>query len=143
MSEPHGTREEVAQAREHAEAHVPYMKVFYALLVFTVLEYFYAKLASGMGFSLGALVLGLMILAVTKASLVGIYFMHLKFEGRWVYLMLVPASLLALVLIFALYPDIGQQRTADADAADDEVTSMSAPLNPGPPASANASASRT
>ena len=29
------------------------MKVFYALLVFTVLEYFYAKLANGLGFSLG------------------------------------------------------------------------------------------
>lgn len=125
MTEPHRTYDE----QQHVESHAPYMKVFFALLIFTVLEYFYAKLASGAGFSLGALILGLMVLAVTKASLVGIYFMHLKFEGRWVYLMLVPASILALVLIFALYPDIGQQRTADEDAVDDEVAS--APLVPG------------
>ena len=129
MTEPHRTYDE----QQHVESHAPYMKVFFALLIFTVLEYFYAKLASGMGFSLGALVLGLMTLAVTKAGLVGYYFMHLKFEGRWVYLMLIPASILALVLIFALYPDIGQQRTADEDAVDDEVAS--APLVPGRTAS--------
>ena len=42
------------------------------------------------GFAL--LVLGLMSLAGIKAALVGLYFMHLKFEGRWIYFMLVPAS---------------------------------------------------
>ena len=48
-----------------------------------------------------------MFWAVIKASLVGWYFMHLKFEGKWVYFMLVPAGILAMILIFALIPDIG------------------------------------
>ena len=50
--------------------------------------------------------LGLTALAVTKAALVAIFFMHLKFEGRWVYLLLVPATLLAVALVLAIYPDI-------------------------------------
>ncbi len=127
MTEAHRTPDQ----QQHVESHAPYMKIFYVLLVLTVLEYFYAKLASKMGFSLAALILGLMGLAITKATLVGMYFMHLKFEGRWVYLMLLPASLLALGLICALYPDIGQQRTADQEAADDDVVSASASLSPG------------
>lgn len=52
------------------------------------------------------LIVGLLILAVTKASLVGLYFMHLKYEGNWVYMMLVPAAFLATVLMIGLYPDI-------------------------------------
>ena len=36
-----------------------------------------------------------MVLAITKAFLVGWFFMHLKFEGRWIYMMLVPVGLLA------------------------------------------------
>ncbi len=80
-----------------------YLKVFLALLIFTVLEFFYARFAQG---HFTALVLGLMALAVTKAALVAMFFMHLKFEGRWVYLLLVPASLLATALVLALYPDI-------------------------------------
>ena len=36
-----------AAQHEHAESHVrTYLKVFFWLLVFTVLEYFYAKFAS-------------------------------------------------------------------------------------------------
>jgi len=57
------------------------------------------------------LVLGLVVLAVTKATLVGLFFMHLKYEGNWVYYMLVPAAILAMVFTFALYPDIGMHPT--------------------------------
>ena len=28
----------------HVESHAPYLKVFFALLVFTVIEYFYAQI---------------------------------------------------------------------------------------------------
>jgi cytochrome c oxidase subunit 4 len=38
--------------------------------------------------------------------MVGWYFMHLKFEGTWVYCMLVPASILAVILTCALIPDV-------------------------------------
>lgn len=80
------------------------------------------------------LVLGLMVLAVTKATLVGLYFMHLKYEGNWVYFMLVPAGILAMVFIFALYPDIGMQPTDEelnAQGADLSMRAIPQPYAPG------------
>jgi cytochrome c oxidase subunit 4 len=73
------------------------------------------------------LVVGLMFLACIKAGLVAWYFMHLKFEGRWVYYMLVPAMFLAAVFILALYPDIGAERIADPDYPDEEEASILPP----------------
>jgi cytochrome c oxidase subunit 4 len=113
----------------HVESHVPtYLKVWGALLVFTLMEYFYAWKFAHVGFL--TLVLGLMTMAVIKAGMVGWYFMHLKFEGRWPYYMLLPAAFLVMVFIFALYPDIGMQRTA-VPSGEEEEEAMSAPLNPG------------
>jgi cytochrome c oxidase subunit 4 len=111
------------------ESHAPYLKVFFALAVFTAIEYFYAHVFKD---SFGVLVLGLMFWAVLKASLVGWYFMHLKFEGRWVYYMLIPAGILAAVFIFALMPDIALQPILDEGTAEDDTnTAASAPLVPG------------
>ncbi len=110
--------------QQHVESHAPYMKIFYALLVLTVLEYFYAKLMAG-GF--GMLVIGLMTLAGIKAALVGLYFMHVKFEGKWVYFVIVPASILATILILALMPDIGMQPIGEPL----EEEAAAAPLVPG------------
>jgi cytochrome c oxidase subunit IV len=36
-----------------------------------------------------------------------LYFMHLKFEGKWKYVLLAPTMVLALAIIAALTPDIG------------------------------------
>ena len=74
------------------------------------------------------LLLGLMVLAIIKATLVGMYFMHLKFEGRWVFFMLIPAAFLATVFIVALYPDVGMQKPIDLDQLEqeEEVTSAGA-----------------
>ncbi len=104
----------------YIESHAPYMKVFWTLLVLTVLEYAYARFLEGR-LSFVALVAGLMVLAITKAFLVGWFFMHLKFEGRWVYLLLVPACLLAVIVVTGLVPDMAYhehgffQSTAVAD----------------------------
>jgi cytochrome c oxidase subunit 4 len=111
------------------ESHVPtYLKVWFSLLVLTVIEYFYAHVFKD---TFMVLVLGLMFWAVIKASLVGWYFMHLKFEGNWVYGFLVPACILATVLIFALVPDIGLARMYDESPAEEDVTTV-APFVPGP-----------
>ena len=76
--------------------------------------------------------IGLMFWAVIKASMVGWYFMHLKFEQKWVYYMLVPAAILAAVFIFALTPDIAMQPSSDDEPAeDDATTAVMAPLYPG------------
>ncbi len=121
MAEPHRTYDQ----QQDVESHAPYLKVWVALLVLTVLEYAFASYLR-VGFT--TLALSLMALALVKAALVAWYFMHLKFEGRWVYLMLVPAGILAAVLVLALFPDIGMQ-PGPADAS--EITSVSALMEPG------------
>jgi cytochrome c oxidase subunit 4 len=103
------------------ESHAPYMKVFFSLAVLTALEYFYARWFKD---SFGALVLGLMFLAIVKAGLVGWFFMHLKFEGKWVYGMLVPASILAMVLTFGLMPDVGLQPVTEEGPEEEESESV-------------------
>lgn len=165
MGEPHRTYDQ----QQDVESHAPYMTVFYALLNFTVQEYFYAKyhgnvlglmgtmLLSGIvltgvvvvgsrwaGHPAGRgwvildllpallltfihvpLILGLLILAVTKATLVGMFFMHLKFEGNWVYYMLVPAGILAMIFICALVPDVAMQEGPAVESTEEgEATSM-------------------
>ncbi len=97
------------EQERHVESHAPYMKVFWTLLVFTILEYGYASFLD-LGFA--PLVIGLLLMALVKAALVGWYFMHLKFEGRWVYLLLIPAMFLAVVLVVALIPDMAFPATS-------------------------------
>jgi cytochrome c oxidase subunit 4 len=45
-------------------------------------------------------------IASIKASFVALYFMHLKFEGKLVYLILLLPVFLCLVLVVALIPDV-------------------------------------
>src|SRR5438105_5052614 len=104
--------------QQEVESHAPYLKVFFALLVFTIMEYLYATYAP---VDFVFLVLGLMTMAIIKATLVAMYFMHLKFEGRWVYLMLIPAGILAMVLVTALYPDIGMSHPPASELEEEEV----------------------
>jgi cytochrome c oxidase subunit IV len=86
----------------YVESHAPYMKVFWVLLVLTVLEYGYARLPV----SFVVKVVGLASLATLYAFLVAWFFMHLKFEGRWIYLMLIPVCVLTVVVMTGLAPDI-------------------------------------
>jgi cytochrome c oxidase subunit IV len=91
-------------AAEHAtESHAPYLKVWAGLAVLTLVEYYYASFLKDYFL---ILLLGLLFLAVVKAGMVGWYFMHLKFEGNWVYIMIVPAFILATIIVLALSPDM-------------------------------------
>lgn len=122
MAETH-----VSESQEmEAEAHAPYLKVWAGLAVLTAVEYFYAQIFKD---SFGVLVLGLMTLALVKAGMVGWWFMHLKYEGTWVYGFLVPACVLATIIIFALMPDIGLEKFLDEGTAEDEFAAA-APLVP-------------
>ena len=126
MADTHLTASEEMEV----EAHAPYIKVWFALLVLTIIEYFYAMIFTN---SFATLVLGLMFVAVIKAGLVGWYFMHLKYEGNWVYGMLVPAGILACVLVFLLIPDIAMSLGAESTADEEGIssTTIPAPLSPG------------
>jgi cytochrome c oxidase subunit 4 len=106
---------EIAEEHEQ-EAHAPYLLVWFWLAILTGVEYFYA---SGLKDFFTILLVGLLILAGIKAGLVGWYFMHLKFEGKWVYLLIVPAIILAAVLVLALVPD---QALKPADIEQEETS---------------------
>jgi cytochrome c oxidase subunit IV len=84
-------------------SHPNYMGIFWVLLVLTVVEVALTFLG------LPKLLLGslLVILAVWKAALVAMYFMHLKFERRTLAMIAVVPFILCLFLILMLLPDIG------------------------------------
>jgi len=49
----------------------------------------------------------MMAVSCTKAMLVILFFMHLKYEADWKYVLTIPASIMSILLIMALVPDIG------------------------------------
>lgn len=111
IHEPHSYEEARAthgaeQPQPHTK-HVNYLVVFYALCVLTVLS----VLADVVGGEKSKVIVGLIVLLVAtfKASFVIMYFMHIKFEGRWKYALLAPTLILALALMVALAPDIGSE----------------------------------
>lgn len=115
---PHALiREEIKE--RHVESHAPYFKVFLGLFVLTVIEYFYARIFKDY-FTL--LIGGLLFWAIIKAAMVGWYFMHLKFEGKWIYILLLPTTFLVLVLVFALVPDMTVKVNSSDNAPTDEVS---------------------
>ena len=79
-----------------------YIKIFYLLLVLTVVEVaiVYICLPKILLWSL------LVILAVWKAALVAMHFMHLKFEKRTLALVAITPFILCVFLILMLMPDI-------------------------------------
>jgi cytochrome c oxidase subunit IV len=54
-----------------------------------------------------AICAAVLAVATCKALCVMLYFMHLKFERAWKYLLLAPTFILAFTIPFALAPDVG------------------------------------
>jgi cytochrome c oxidase subunit 4 len=115
------TTSEIAQ--EHAtEAHAPYLKVWAYLAFLTAVEYVYALVFQEyILVPFLVLLLGLLALAAVKAGLVGWFFMHLKFEGRWVYALIIPAFVLATILVLALEPDVAFRPETEESPAEEAV----------------------
>lgn len=81
--------------------HPNYMAIFWWLAILTAIEL--AVIFAPLGkFTIGTL---LVALAVGKASLVAMYFMHLRFEVRTLGLIAVTPLAIATLLIFLLLPD--------------------------------------
>ncbi|OJW19633.1 MAG: hypothetical protein BGO49_14390 [Planctomycetales bacterium 71-10] len=91
-----------AAAAADVESHAPYLKILFALFLLTVGEYLFARFLKD---SPGPLIFGLVLLASAKAALVAWYFMHLKYERFWVFLVIGPALLMAFILTLLLFPD--------------------------------------
>jgi cytochrome c oxidase subunit 4 len=86
-------------AAEHK--HPNYMAVFWMLAILTVLEIGVVFLPFGKVTN-GAL---LCALALGKAALVAMYFMHLRFEARTLGLIAITPLLIATLLVFVILPD--------------------------------------
>ena len=78
-----------------------YIGVFWWLLALTVLE------VGVIFLPIARLLVGILLvgMALSKASLVAMYFMHLKFERRTLGLVAITPLVLCVLLVFALLPD--------------------------------------
>ena len=83
---------------EQEHAHPRYILIWVILLVLTLAEVGYAFL------SLPKIVLavGLILMAVWKAVLVAMYYMHLKYEPRRLWILAVSPLPLAVILVLAV-----------------------------------------
>jgi cytochrome c oxidase subunit 4 len=101
-----------------AEAHPPgdhahhgptfqlYMMVAGALAVFTGLSFLFNWMARDQLIGVETSFVLILGVAVCKAVLVGMFFMHLKYEWGKLYFMIVPAFILGAMMAFVLLPDI-------------------------------------
>ena len=80
-----------------------YLGVFGALAIFTLLS-FLVNLLFGQGNYAGAGII--MLVAVCKAVLVAMFFMHLKFDWSKLYFVVIPVLILTVMMIIVLLPDI-------------------------------------
>jgi caa(3)-type oxidase subunit IV len=97
----------VTEADHHGPNVRAYMLVFGALAFFTAIsfivkdvfeEQMHLDVSTGMYIILGV--------AVVKACLVGAIFMHLKWDWSRLYFMIIPAFILAVMMMIVLLPDI-------------------------------------
>lgn len=51
----------------------------------------------------------MMIISIAKAMLVILFFMHLKWESNWKFVLTIPAAVMSALLILILIPDIGNR----------------------------------
>jgi cytochrome c oxidase subunit 4 len=83
-----------------------YLIIFGALVIFTLISFVVnsfvraGHLTAAVGF---ALILGV---AVCKATLVGMWFMHLKWDWGRVFFMIIPVLILGTMMVIVLLPDI-------------------------------------
>jgi caa(3)-type oxidase subunit IV len=109
MTEPahpdaHGT--EAAHA-EHHEAHISdatFLKVFGGLLIFTALTFAANQFLGEKAKLIAFLIIG--TIAICKALLVVVYFMHLVLDWKKLFLFIVPVMILAPLIVIVLWPDI-------------------------------------
>jgi cytochrome c oxidase subunit 4 len=88
---------------EHDTHHVNYLLIFGILCGFTATS----AALDVIDLPYGVLVVGVLAVSVAKAMCVLMFFMHLKFEGNWKYVILLPTTILGIGLPLALLPDIG------------------------------------
>lgn len=110
MADPHAAHDShhdhAHGDHSHGSHDVKYIYIFYALCVFTLLSIL-ADGAKHIGLPYAVLLVIVLAIASAKAISVMLYFMHLKFERAWKYVLLAPVTILAIGVPLALLPDVG------------------------------------
>ena len=70
----------------------------------------------------------MMAVSCTKALLVILFFMHVKYEANWKYVLTIPAAFMSLFLVLALVPDIGMRSHW---LSEERMKYMAEPRSPG------------
>jgi cytochrome c oxidase subunit 4 len=100
--------ENVTHAPSHAAAHQRpnYMAIFWWLLGLTIAELIVAVIPIGPAYPQLAKALLLVGMALSKALLVAMYFMHLRFEKRTLGVIAATPLIICVFLLFMLLPDL-------------------------------------
>ena len=83
-----------------------YLVVFGALSIFTGLSFLFNTMARAETITHLTSFLLILLVAIVKATLVGMYFMHAKYDWGRIFFMIIPAFILATMMIIVLMPDI-------------------------------------
>ena len=92
------------ESHEHSHGHPNYFLILIALCMFTGISI----LTDVIHLPYAVKVVAVLSVATCKALCVMAWFMHLKFERAWKYVLLAPTTILALGLPLALMPDVGE-----------------------------------
>jgi len=91
-----------------------YLTVFVCLVILTAASFALGNASSIKESSPGVVWSGMMAISAAKALLVILFFMHLKWEANWKYILTVPCMMMSVFLVCMLVPDIGL-RTREYD----------------------------
>jgi cytochrome c oxidase subunit IV len=103
-----GTKNTSAEHGSHGGLGV-YLMVFVALCVLTLLSFVVGNSQVLREKAPQVMWAAMMAVSCAKAMLVMLFFMHLKWEANWKYVLTVPASMMSLFLVLMLVPDIGRR----------------------------------
>jgi caa(3)-type oxidase subunit IV len=110
MTEPHGTADHDDGVSVQA-----YLVIFGALSAFTLVSFVVNHFFPPPDMTGLAVI---MSVAVCKATLVVLYFMHVKFDWPKLYFIIVPVGILAVMMMIVLWPDgVSSWHTAAAEEA--------------------------
>jgi cytochrome c oxidase subunit 4 len=99
-----------AHDQEHGHGNFgTYMAVFAGLLVLTGVSFWLGNstIKATMPATAWA---GMMAVSCGKAMLVIMFFMHLKWEANWKYVLTIPAMMMSVFLVCMLIPDVGMRQ---------------------------------
>ena len=86
-----------------------YLLVFVGLCVLTAASFAVGNSQNLRENAPGVMWATMMAISCAKALLVILFFMHLKWEANWKYVLTVPASIMSIFLMLMLVPDIGRR----------------------------------